>query len=135
VYAIDICAYAVMSNHYHVVLHVDEGRANNWSDREVAERWMQLYNGNMLVNRWLAKPTACDQATLDKVGEIIAEWRERLTSVSWFMRGINETIARMANEEEGCKGRFWEGRFRRQALLDEGAILSCMAYVDLNPIR
>ena len=41
VYAIDICAYAVMSNHYHVVLHVDQRRAESWSDDEVVERWMQ----------------------------------------------------------------------------------------------
>ncbi len=135
VYAIDICAYAVMSNHYHVVLHVDKDRADSWSYEEVAERWMQLYKGHSLVDQWLTDPDAVSHAVWLEVKKILEDWRERLYDISWFMRGVNETIARMANQEEGCKGRFWEGRFRSQALLDEVALLSCMAYVDLNPIR
>ena len=91
VYAIDICAYAILDNHYHVILHVDQQRAETWSKQEVAERWMQLYSGHILVKRWLAAPGTIDSATMDKVDEIITEWRDRLTSISWFIpvKGIN----------------------------------------------
>ena len=74
IYSIDICAYAVMSNHYHVVLHVDVERAKAWSKEEVAERWMQLFKGHILVDRWLNKANTIDVATMEKVDEIIEQW-------------------------------------------------------------
>ena len=134
IFAIDLCAYAVMSNHYHVVVRVDRETARAWSNVEVAERWLRLFKGPPLIHRLMAgEPLA--EAEMDAADACVETWRTRLHDLSWFMRCMNETIARLANAEDRCSGRFWEGRFRSQALLDERALLACMAYVDLNPIR
>ncbi len=116
VFAIDICAYAVTSNHYHVVVRVDEDTAKQWKETDVIEHWTTLFTAPVLVQRYL-KGEATTPAEITEVGEIIELWRTRLTDISWFMRCLNEFIARMANREDNCKGRLWEGRFRSQALL------------------
>lgn len=134
VFAIDIAAYAVMSNHYHAVLHVDSARATNWTEQEVIHRWRKLYTGPVLIHDFL-RGTLATEAEKAVARKVIALWRARLMDISWFMRCLNEYIARKANQEDGCTGRFWEGRFKSQALRDEAALLSCMAYVDLNPVR
>ncbi len=134
VFAVDLCAYAIMSNHYHIVIRINVEQANTWSDEEVAERWMKVFSGPQLIHQYLGNADLTE-SELEWVVELFATWRERLADLSWFMRCINEPIARMANREDHCSGRFWEGRFKSQALLDERALLACMAYVDLNPIR
>ncbi|MCS5707581.1 hypothetical protein CC99x_001545 [Candidatus Berkiella cookevillensis] len=121
IFAIKICAYAIMSNHYHVVLYVEETQAQAWSEAEIIRRWASIFPKDAEENKHLKQK--------------IQLWKERLTSISWFMRCLNEKIARDVNEEDDTAGRFWEGRFKSQALLDEGALLSAMAYVDLNPVR
>jgi hypothetical protein len=133
-FAISVFAYAVMSNHVHVVLRCDPVAPWQWTDREVAERWLAIFPGS-ISNR--DDPARVERATLALLGnaERLDVIRQRLGSISWFMRALNEPIARRANREDGCSGRFWEGRFKCQALLDKQAILSCMAYVDLNPVR
>lgn len=136
VFTIDVAAYAILSNHYHVVLRVDADRASALDDEAVLRRWTQLFTGPLLVQRYLsAARSQMGQAECDKVHEFAALYRQRLHDLSWFMRVLNESIARQANAEDDCTGRFWEGRFKSQALLDEQALLAAMAYVDLNPIR
>ncbi|MGI2258643.1 transposase [Shewanella sp. GXUN23E] len=134
VFCIDICAYAVMSNHYHLVLRIDTQALRQLSQQDVITRWTTLFNGNVIAHRYLQgdELSEGEQLVLDK---LLTEWHERLGSISWFMRCVNEEIARRANIEDSCKGAFWEGRFKSQALLDEQALLACMMYVDLNPVR
>ncbi len=135
VFAIDVAAYAVMSNHYHIVLRVDAVRAQGWNRETVLERWRQLFRGAPVVQRFYADPQALSAAEETLLDTWVEIYRNRLQDVSWFMRVLNESIARQANAEDRLTGRFWEGRFRSQALLDEQAVLTAMAYVDLNPIR
>jgi len=134
VFAIDLCAYAVMSNHYHIVVRIDAEKAENWSDHEVAVRWTRLFNKPLIIQRYLSS-SSLTGAQRALVSQMISIWRNRLQNLSWYMRSLNEPVARMANREDECTGRFWEGRFKSQALLDERALMACMAYVDLNPIR
>ena len=134
IFYIDVAAFAVLSNHYHVVLHVDRDRAISADAKEVVYRWHQL-----------CKPKEVSQKFIDgkhletherhQLDILIDTWRKRLYDISWFMKVLNEKIARQANKEDECTGHFWEARYKSQALLDEKAVLSAMAYVDLNPIR
>jgi len=134
IFAIEVAAYAVMSNHYHLVLRIDRDLAQSWNTHTVIERWYRLHSGHALADRFLAgEPLSL--AERNALDTLVETWRERLFDLGWFMRSINEHIARLANAEDGCTGRFWEGRFKSQALMDEAAVLACMAYVDLNPVR
>jgi REP element-mobilizing transposase RayT len=134
IFAIDICAYAVMSNHVHVVVCVDKALADNWPMLEVVRRWHQVHQGTLLSQKY-AKGEALSVSETISLEETVTIYRMRLYDISWLMRDLNEYIAREANKEDKCTGRFLEGRFKSQALLDESAVLACMAYVDLNPIR
>ena len=63
---------------------------------------------------------------------MVGETRQRLNSLGWFMKCLKEPLARMANKEVVCKGTFFEGRCKSIAILDEEALLTTLAYVDLN---
>jgi REP element-mobilizing transposase RayT len=134
IFAIDLAAYAIMSNHYHVILHVDKRRTATWSASEVVKRWHRLFKGTV-QSQAFANGEVLEGADRTLLDSQISTWTQRLMDISWYMRVINEKVARKANVEDRCTGRFWEGRFKSQALLDEKALLACMAYIDLNPIR
>lgn len=132
VFNIDICAYAVMSNHYHLVLKVNS--TEHWDEKRVLIHWSAVSGIIPLCQRYL-DGEYMSKPELNMVYLKTAEYRKRLMSISHFMQLVNQFIARQSNIEDGVTGHFWQARFKSQALLDERALLTCMAYVDLNPIR
>jgi len=132
--AVQVLTYAVMNNHFHLVVRTDPAAAAAWNAREVAVRWGRLYpkpGHGGAAREW--SDAEIEAAAQDPAW--IETRRTRLASLSWFMKAVKERVARKANKEDGCTGHFWEGRFQSVPLLDQAAVLSCMAYVDLNPVR
>lgn len=134
-FAVEICGYSILSNHLHVVVRLRPDLAAAWTDEEVARRWWRLFPRRGKTDGTPAEPLQSDLDVLMVDADALETKRRRLANLSWFMGRLCEWVARRANKEDACKGRFWEGRFKCQALLDDAAVLACSMYVDLNPIR
>jgi len=134
-FGVDVLGFAVMSNHIHVILRNRPDVVQNWSDNEVARRWWNVFPKRRDREGHPQEPTDFELLAITFDAERFGEIRQRLSDVSWFMRCLVEPIARSANREDLCRGRFWEGRFKCVPILDESALAACLAYVDLNPIR
>lgn len=123
-----------MDSHLHVILRLEGSRAvEQWSDREVAERWGKLYPPR---GKWRKPLPVTDDWIKQKTSDQkwVKETRKRLASIGWFMKCLKESLARMANKEENCHGAFWASRFKSIAILDDEALLATCVYVDLNPV-
>ncbi len=134
VFAIDICAYAVMSNHYHLVVKISPEQIEALDNHEVIQRWLTVFKGHPLVRDY-ASGSSLPPLQREFVAQQVDHFRNSLADISSFMKYLNQPISRRANKEDRCKGRFFEQRYTSDPLLTEEALLSCMAYVDLNPIR
>ena len=135
VFAIDCLTYTVMSNHLHIVMRSRPDVVKAWTDDQVARRWLQVFPKRRDKNGEPAEPQENEIKMITNDSQRLAEIRRRLSDISWWMRCLAENIARRSNREDECSGRFWEGRFKAQLLLDEASLLACAAYVDLNPVR
>ncbi|MCP3979479.1 MAG: transposase [bacterium] len=134
-FAVDVAAYAILSNHLHIVVRTTPERVHEWDDREVAKRWLRVFSGHRGKGQLDGTPSAEAISRLASDPERVALLRCRLASLSWFMRSLKEPLAHLANTEDGVTGHFWEGRFRSHRVLDLAGLLATMVYVDLNVIR
>jgi len=134
IFAVDVLAYAIMDNHFHLIVKTHPERAATWSALEVARRWLEACPPKDLQGQTVRAGRAELETLIAKPGWV-EQRRKRLASMSWLMKLIKEKLARQANKEDKVTGHFWEGRFKSVALLDEAAVIAGMVYVDLNPIR
>ena len=133
IFAVGVGGFSVMDNHLHLLVRLDPEVAADWSDDEVVRRWGRLYPPRDKSRKALPVSEEWVQDRL-KDSPWVAKTRERLQSISWFMKCLKEPISRRANREDKCRGAFFEARFKSVAVLDEGALLATSTYIDLNPV-
>jgi REP element-mobilizing transposase RayT len=133
IFAVSVGGFAVMDNHLHVLLRLDPEIAQGWSDEEVVRRWGRLFPPRDKSRQPLAVSKAWVQWRLQDV-KWVATARQRLQSLSWFMKCLKEPLSRLANRQDQTRGAFFEGRFKSVAILDEESLLATCAYIDLNPV-
>lgn len=132
-FAVSVGGFAILDNHLHILCRLDPDAAKNWSAEDVVQRWINIYppKGVDLADRaavhdWVIRE-AQDETRVGKM-------RTRLADLGWFMKSLKEPLARMANKADGCRGPFWEGRYKSIAIMDEEALLATCAYIDLNVV-
>lgn len=133
--AVDVLDYAILDNHLHVVLRNRPDVAQSWSDEEVALRWWRLCPERKDPDGSPAEPTPLELKMLQSDPQRLADVRQRLSDISWFMRLLTQPVARKANREDGVTGRFFAERFGCEPIESLAQLLTCSIYVDLNLVR
>ena len=141
--AIDLLDYCLLSNHIHQILRSRPDVVKEWTDEEVARRWLNLCPKSKKclkvgdkVHRVPIPPKETQIQALANNEKKIKEIRERLSSISWWMRLLCQKVAQRANfEDGGSMGPFWKGRFHSTIIEDTDHLLGCALYVDLNAVK
>jgi len=134
-FGIDLIGFAILSNHFHLILSTRPDVVATWSDEEIARRWLMLCPHRRDADGGAMQPSEPEIRSIAGCPIKTAEIRSRLSNISWWMRLLCQRIAMRANREDGERGRFWQDRYKATKLVDEASLLACAAYVDLNPIR
>jgi hypothetical protein len=133
IFAVAVGGFTILDNHLHVLVRLDPDAVGGWSDEVVVRRWGRLFPPRDQARRVLP---VSDQWVQERLAD--ASWvstaRQRLQSLSWFMKCLKEPLARLANREDKTRGAFFEERFKSIAILDDEALLATCAYIDLNPV-
>src|SRR5208282_944794 len=132
IFSVAVAGFAILDNHLHLLVGFDPDVAQGWSDEDVVRRWGGLFPPRDKARQVAPVSDEWVQARL-KDARWVATARERLQSLSWFMKCLKEPLSRLANREEQTRGAFFEGRFKSVAILDEESLLATCAYIDLNP--
>ncbi len=131
-FAIDVTDFAVIDNEFHAVLRNRPDLAAQLSDEQVIRRWFRMSRrGLNLLEEMGPKKLKYWLSQRKKV----AEFRRRLSSISWLMIMLKEPIARAANAEDKVRGHFFGERFSSVELKDGEQRLVTSLQINSLPVR
>jgi putative transposase len=115
-YFVEILGVCLMGNHFHLLVKMFP--ESGFTDEDIRDR----------LERFLGSSRAAGDGQMPY-------FREKLSSLSEFIREIKVGFARYFNKRHGRQGYFWGDRFK-SVIVDKGeTLINCLAYIDLNPLR
>ena len=115
-YLVEILGFSIMGNHFHILLRVFP--EYEFTDEEILKRYVNFYGDERIY-----------------ADGLIPNLRQKLTSLSEFMREIKVGFARFYNRRHHRRGYFWGDRFKSVIVENGETLINCLAYIDLNPLR
>lgn len=119
IYFAEILGFAIMGNHFHAVVRMHVG--DEYPDDEISKRFGLYYQNDK--NKRAPMPNQ------------IPALREKWGKLSEFMKEIKQVFSRFYNKRHKRRGFFWSDRFKSVLVENGEALINCLAYVDLNPVR
>jgi putative transposase len=115
-YFTEILGFCLMGNHFHLLVKMIPD--NRFTDEEIQKRFETHYGDSRDFSE----------------GQI-PYLREKLCSLSEFVREIKVGFARFYNRRHNRRGYFWGDRFKSVIVEKGETLINCLAYIDLNPLR
>ncbi len=115
-YLVDVIGFCMMDNHFHLMIRVYPG--DHFSDEEMLVRLKRFFGTSKAISK-----------------QQLPFYRSKLSSLSEFVKEIKQGFTRYYNKLNNRKGFFWGQRFKSVMIENNQALLNCLAYIDLNPVR
>ena len=115
-YFVEILGFCLMGNHFHILVRMFP--EHKYSDEDIQKRYERFYgDDSMFAAGW------------------IPFLREKLASLSEFVKEIKQSFSRYYNKTHHRRGTLWGERFKSLIVENGETLINCLAYIDLNPIR
>ena len=113
---VDVFGYCIMSNHFHILCQIYP--ETYFSDEEILKRCKAHYGEDLTLS-----------------DEQLSFYREKLSSLSDYMKEIKQSFSRYYNKLHNRRGTLWGERYKSLIVENGETLVNCLAYIDLNPVR
>jgi hypothetical protein len=110
-FGIDLICYAIMSNHFHLILRSRPDVVATWDNREVARHLLMLCPVRRSAGLTPLQPSEAEINSIANCPVKCRDIRKRLSNFSWWMRLLCQRVAQRSNNEEKERGKFFQDRY------------------------
>ena len=129
----EIRTYAILSNHWHVLLYVPERQ--EITDGELGRRMGLLYDKTVVETVLGSLARLRETGNVAAAESLKSQYTRRMYKLSEFGKMLKQRVSLSYNKRHGRKGTLWEERFKSVLLEGAGALKATAAYIDLNAVR